>query len=98
MADRMSSTISLMIPELTAEQKAAYLGVNVQAHVDVPLLINGKFVALLSAEQSTPRQWKEEEIALIVETAERTSASVERAQRREGPARREARSANPSKA
>ncbi len=66
-------------PRLNEDQKAAYKGVGVGAHVDVPLLLDGKFVALLSVEQTCPHLWTNEELALIVETAERTWASVERA-------------------
>ena len=66
-------------PKLTEEQRAAYAVVGVRAHIDVPLVIDGRFVALLAVHQSKPRAWTEDEAALVVETAERTWASVERA-------------------
>lgn len=66
-------------PRLTDEQRAAYMTVKVRSHLDVPLVFQGRIAALLSLEQSTPRQWTADEIDLAVETAERTWAAVERA-------------------
>ncbi|MBD2115154.1 PAS domain S-box protein [Nodosilinea sp. FACHB-141] len=47
--------------------------------MDVPLIKKGQFVALLAAQQSTPRQWTETEVKLVEETAEQTWAATERA-------------------
>lgn len=60
-------------------EKAQFFAMNVQAVVAVPLIKNGKLVMNLSFHQTTPRQWRADEIVLIEETAERTLAAVERA-------------------
>lgn len=66
-------------PDYTEAEKARYGEIDIAAHVDVPLIKNNQFVALLAAQQSTPRQWTETEIKLVEETAEQTWAAVERA-------------------
>jgi PAS domain S-box-containing protein len=66
-------------PKLSEAQRSAYLGVQIQSHLDVPLIKDGQIVALLSVEQSTARKWTEDEISTVVETADRTWANVERA-------------------
>ncbi|MEG4809292.1 PAS domain S-box protein [Microcoleus sp. F8-D3] len=66
-------------PQYTDAQKARYREIDIAAHIDVPLIKNNQFVALLAAQQSTPRQWTEIEVNLVEETAERTWAAVERA-------------------
>ncbi|PSR18621.1 hypothetical protein C8255_06535 [filamentous cyanobacterium CCP3] len=63
----------------TDEQKAKYREIDIAAHIDVPLVKNNRFVALLAVHHSTPRQWTETEIKQAEETAERTWAAVERA-------------------
>jgi PAS domain S-box-containing protein len=66
-------------PQYTDAQKARYHEIDIAAHIDVPLIKNNQFVALLAVHQSTPRQWTETEVKLVEETAERTWADVERA-------------------
>jgi PAS domain S-box-containing protein len=66
-------------PNYTDAEKARYREIEIAAHIDVPLLKNNQFVALLAVHQSTPRQWTETEVKLAEETAERTWAAVERA-------------------
>ena len=66
-------------PKYTDAQKTRYREIDIAAHIDVPLIKNNQFVALLAAQQSTPRQWTETEVKLVEETAERTWAAVERA-------------------
>ncbi|MDZ7967369.1 MAG: ATP-binding protein [Nostoc sp. DedSLP03] len=65
--------------ELSAQAKAAFDAIQVQAAVGVALVKNEKVRAILSIHQSVPRQWTQAEIALLKETAERTWAAVERA-------------------
>lgn len=59
-------------------EKARYREIDIAAHIDVPLIKNGQFVALLVVHQSIPRVWTEAEVRLVEETAERTWAAVER--------------------
>ncbi|MBD1865590.1 MULTISPECIES: PAS domain S-box protein [Trichocoleus] len=66
-------------PKYTDVQKTRYREIDIAAHIDVPLIKNNQFVALLAAQQSTPRQWTETEIKLVEETAEQTWAAAERA-------------------
>ena len=66
-------------PKYTDAQKTRYREIDIAAHIDVPLIKNNQFVALLAVQQSTPRQWTETEVKLVEETAERTWAAVERA-------------------
>jgi PAS domain S-box-containing protein len=66
-------------PKYANAEKARYCEIDIAAYIDVPLIKNNQFVALLAAQQSTPRQWTETEVKLVEETAERTWAAVERA-------------------
>ncbi|MDX2240255.1 MAG: PAS domain S-box protein [Leptolyngbyaceae cyanobacterium bins.302] len=66
-------------PRYTEAEKTRYRELEIAAHIDVPLIKNDQFVALLAVHQSTPRQWTETEVRLVEETAERTWAAVERA-------------------
>ncbi|PSN16473.1 hybrid sensor histidine kinase/response regulator [filamentous cyanobacterium CCT1] len=63
----------------TDAQKKKYREIDIAAHIDVPLIKKSQFVALLAAQQSTPRQWTETEVKLVEETAEQTWAAAERA-------------------
>ncbi|MGL5831790.1 MAG: PAS domain S-box protein [Waterburya sp.] len=66
-------------PKYTDPEKEKYSAINIAAHIDVPLIKNDQFVALLAVHQATPRQWTETEVKLVEETAEQTWAGVERA-------------------
>ncbi|MGL5059966.1 MAG: PAS domain S-box protein, partial [Microcoleus sp.] len=66
-------------PKYNDAEKANYRELEIAAHIDVPLIKNNQFVAMLAVHQSTPRQWTETEVKLVEETAERTWAAVERA-------------------
>ena len=66
-------------PKYTDAQKTRYCEIDIAAHIDVPLIKNNQFVALLAAQQSTPRRWTETEVKLVEETAQQTWAAVERA-------------------
>ena len=66
-------------PDLSEAEQAAYAGVQVGAQICVPLIKNGRFVAILSVHQNHARPWTPDEVALVEETAERTWASIERA-------------------
>ncbi|MCC5653311.1 PAS domain-containing protein [Nostoc sp. XA013] len=66
-------------PKYTHAQKTRYREIDIAAHIDVPLIKNNQFVALLAAQQSTPRQWTQTEVKLVEETAQQTWAAAERA-------------------
>jgi PAS domain S-box-containing protein len=60
-------------------ERAAFEAIEVQGHVDVPLVKAGGFVAAMTVHSRTPRAWSADEVTLIEQTAERTWAAVERA-------------------
>ncbi|WP_295998923.1 PAS domain-containing protein [Rugamonas sp.] len=59
-------------------EKDAFKTIQVRAHVDVPLVKNGQFVAGMTVHISERRDWFAHEIVLIQETAERTWAALEK--------------------
>ncbi|HEX5419473.1 MAG TPA: GAF domain-containing protein, partial [Gammaproteobacteria bacterium] len=65
--------------ELTREERERLAAQRVAAWVDVPLLKQGKLVAVFWVVQDAARQWLGAEAMLVEETAERTWAAVERA-------------------
>jgi PAS domain S-box-containing protein len=66
-------------PNYTPDETARYRSIEIAAHIDVPLIKNQQFVALLAVHQATPRQWTADEVKRVEETAEQTWAAVERA-------------------
>ncbi|WP_442943233.1 PAS domain S-box protein [Nostoc sp.] len=66
-------------PKYTASDRARYRSIDIAAHIDVPMIKNDQFVALLAVHQANPRQWTEDEVKRVEETAEQTWAAVERA-------------------
>lgn len=67
-------------PAMPENQRAAYRDNDIGACIVVPLVKRGKLVATLVVNQRVLRDWTREEVALVDETAERTWATVERAQ------------------
>lgn len=59
--------------------RAAVVAMQVQAGLTVPLIRDGRLVALLSAHHGQSRVWSEAEVRLVEDVAERTWAIVERA-------------------
>ncbi|MEZ4870066.1 MAG: PAS domain S-box protein [Caldilineaceae bacterium] len=59
--------------------KEIFAAINIAAYVALPVIRAGKPVALFTLNQATPRVWQPHEVALLVETAARTWAMVERA-------------------
>jgi PAS domain S-box-containing protein len=66
-------------PNLSPDQRSAYAAIQIAAHIGIPLVKNGEFVAGLAIHSITPRAWTPEEVSLAEEVAERTWAAVERA-------------------
>lgn len=63
--------------DLTPDERERRLALQIVAAVVVPLIKRDRLVAVFLVHSATPREWTEEEIALIEETAERTWAAVE---------------------
>ena len=59
---------------------AAMAAVGVAAVVNVPLVKDGRLVAVLAVHESHPRNWTADEVRLIEAIAERSWAEIERAQ------------------
>ncbi|MGV3539509.1 MAG: PAS domain S-box protein, partial [Rufibacter sp.] len=68
---------------LSQTARATFLAHGVYATMGVPLVKAGCWVANLGIQHGEARQWTEENIALVKETAERTWAAVERAKAEE---------------
>ena len=60
-------------------ERTARQAVQIAASVAVPLVKHGALTAMLVVQAVAPRDWSEQELALVDETAERTWAAVERA-------------------
>jgi PAS domain S-box-containing protein len=67
-------------PALDAAARAAHAALGAAAVADVPLVKDGRLVAVLFAHHGRARAWSDADLALMQETAERTWAAVERAQ------------------
>jgi PAS domain S-box-containing protein len=85
--EEFSAGRHVVISDVTAEpvltvlaeaEKARYAATQVVAFLAVPLLKEGKLVALLGVHQSSRRVWSADEVALVEEAAERTWLMVER--------------------
>jgi len=66
-------------PTLTAAEKAAHAVLQLGATVNVPLLKGGRLIAVLFMHYQRAHHWREDELVLLAETAERTWAAVVRA-------------------
>ncbi|WP_246690538.1 PAS domain S-box protein [Microvirga aerophila] len=66
---------------LTAEEAVAaeFLRIGKRAVIIAPLIRDGQQVACLYVHQTTPRHWREDEVTLVQEVAERTWTSILRA-------------------
>ncbi|HEV7265302.1 MAG TPA: PAS domain S-box protein [Falsiroseomonas sp.] len=66
-------------PRLSEAEKAIFSFLPVAAMVVVPLVKEGRLIAVLAVHRGAPYAWSAGEIALVEETAERTWAALERA-------------------
>jgi GAF domain-containing protein len=80
-------------PRLHASTKEACELRGARAILTAPLVKEGQLAALLITQDSKPRDWTDEEAALLAEVAERTWANIERATTGSRLAEREASSA-----
>ena len=67
-------------PGLDAAARAAHAVLGAASVADVPLVKDGRLVAILFAHHGRARAWSDADLAVMQETAERTWAAVERAQ------------------
>jgi PAS domain S-box-containing protein len=66
-------------PAISGDQRASFRGHDIGACIVLPLVKGGQLVAALAADSRQPRDWTDGDVGLLVETAERTWAAVERA-------------------
>lgn len=64
-------------------EKAAYARMEIVANLGIPILKNGRLVAVLGVHQNAPRHWSPEDMAIAREMAERTWSAVEHARSEE---------------
>ncbi len=74
----------LVIPDVTADPRTAgsvetLNGVGIAALINVPVIEDGRFSALLYIHDDKPRAWSPQEVDLIRDVADRTWAAAERA-------------------
>ena len=65
--------------EITQAERDRYRALSIRALLNVPLVKNQRFIAVLGVSDERPREWSTQEILIVHETAERTWAAVERA-------------------
>ncbi len=65
---------------LTSGKEENWAAIHVRAHLEIPVLKNGRLVALFFLSHSQPRNWREEEILFFRKVGDRTWAAVEREQ------------------
>jgi two-component system CheB/CheR fusion protein len=65
-------------PSYDEQQKANYRALDIAAHVDVPVVNGGEPEIILSVQQATPRQWTEQDVALVRMTAQQMHEAVDR--------------------
>ncbi|MGE3960385.1 MAG: PAS domain S-box protein [Dehalococcoidia bacterium] len=65
---------------IAPELRASILDRGIRAALAVPVVRQGRIVAILAAHQHEPRTWQPEEIALIEETSERAWTAIERSE------------------
>jgi PAS domain S-box-containing protein len=65
-------------PTFSSADRAAYAAFETRAAISVPLIKGGRFAALLSVNQTEPREWTPDDLALTLEAAERIWAEIER--------------------
>jgi len=65
--------------EITQAERERYGALSIRGLVNVPLVKNQRFIAVLGVSDVRAREWTEQEVEVVRETAERTWAAVERA-------------------
>lgn len=66
-------------PRLEPEAAARYAGAQIGAFVSIPLVQGGRMQSALSVQHDAPRRWRDGEIQLMRDIAERTWVALERA-------------------
>ena len=67
------------IDPITAKDSERWKALDIRAVINLPLVENGRLVAILFIQDSAPRNWSEGDLALLREVADRTWIAAERA-------------------
>jgi PAS domain S-box-containing protein len=67
-------------PELIEVMRERFLATGIQSFASVPLVKKGILTAVMAAQQFAPRRWTDAEVQLLHEVADRTWATLERAE------------------
>jgi PAS domain S-box-containing protein len=75
---------TIAVPDTEAEHsteaiKETWRALGVRARLGIPLVKQGRLVAGLGVHSTNPRPWSDNDVQIVLETAERTWAAVERA-------------------
>jgi PAS domain S-box-containing protein len=62
----------------TTAHAASFKALGIRAHLDVPVMEDGRAVAEMFIHSSVPRRWTDEEVAFVRDFAERTRAAIAR--------------------
>lgn len=87
--DELRAGRRLMVRDLdtdarfTQAERRAQQVLQIKSALAVPLVKKGRLVAMLALHDRAPRDWTQQEVALVDETAQRTWAAVERARAEE---------------
>ncbi|MDZ7644551.1 MAG: response regulator [Woeseiaceae bacterium] len=82
-AGAMRGGDTLIIRDVDAELapgagNEAFRGISVQAIICCPLVKSGRLLAMMAVHQVEPRDWRDDEVALVSRVAERSWATIER--------------------
>lgn len=67
------------LAELAPEAAQAFRAIGIAATICMPLLREGRLVALMAIHDAAPHQWTDEELVLVREVTDRSWAHIERA-------------------
>jgi PAS domain S-box-containing protein len=70
--------INDVIGELGEQEGSKFLAIGIQATICMPYVRAGKLAAMMAVHQNEPRQWSDEEQALVAEATERSWAHIVR--------------------
>jgi PAS domain S-box-containing protein len=83
---RLKTGASIVVPDVTLDPRTnnpaaadAFAKINVRSLINVPLIREGRWVAVLFIHHPAPRDWTSDEVAIVEETAHRLWSAVRQA-------------------
>ena len=71
-------TDATTVTSRSMSERTSFAAIQVRGHVDVPIVKGGQFVGGMTVQINTARLWRQQDVALIEDTAERIWATIER--------------------